>query len=282
MKRTDLTHRLNKYRRMARGVILFGESRHMKTLATLTAAGGAALVLAHDAHAAIQSSGPVGQLLFRPGTPTSGAAFQFTTLQFDLDVDGNNDFVLGWGRQWYSETPGGATVSATRSALLLSAWNGNFIGDGNQIQLPTTGGGTTAATFARNFSAGSPVPPDPVPGKQLAVLNARDPSGPLGNFQAGEGIVGVQFTNNTNEGQFDSASSYTHYGWIKVDTTGQNDGSVTVVDWAYETTPNAAIAAAAVPEPGTFALCLLGMGAAGVQAWRRRKKAALAGGAELT
>jgi hypothetical protein len=91
------------------------------------------------------------------------------------------------------------------------------------------------------------------------------------------GFAGVSFRVN---GQTD-------FGWIRLKVTdgGAGDGfphQLTAVDWAYDNT-GAPIRAgethassAAVPEPSTFALALLGAGFAGVLAWRRRRQAVAA------
>ena len=66
------------------------------------------------------------------------------------------------------------------------------------------------------------------------------------------------------------------YGWatINFDLTG---GIVTIKEWAYNDTADTPIHIAdttnAIPEPSTPALTLLGLGAAGLRAWRARKRA---------
>jgi hypothetical protein len=80
-------------------------------------------------------------------------------------------------------------------------------------------------------------------------------------FAAGQdGYIGFRF----------NALNGLEYGWatINIDPTTQR---VTIRDWAYNDTPNAPVQ---VPEPSTAALTLLGLGAAGVRAWRARKKPA--------
>jgi hypothetical protein len=68
-----------------------------------------------------------------------------------------------------------------------------------------------------------------------------------------------------------------YYGW-SLWTVDLNTTTVTIAEWAYNTTPDAPIkvgqtSEAAVPEPSTLSLALLGMGAGGVRAWRKRKAA---------
>lgn len=71
------------------------------------------------------------------------------------------------------------------------------------------------------------------------------------------------------------------YGWVRLEfTTGTNGAAneILVKDWAYNTTPGAAITAGQgipapeIPEPATGALALLALGAAGVTALRRSRQ----------
>jgi hypothetical protein len=70
-----------------------------------------------------------------------------------------------------------------------------------------------------------------------------------------------------------------NYGWIRVkweaDSGNGFPNKITVLDWAYEDS-GAPIAAGdtGTPEPGTMSMSLLAAGAAGIVAWRKRKKCA--------
>jgi hypothetical protein len=71
-----------------------------------------------------------------------------------------------------------------------------------------------------------------------------------------------------------------HLGWVRIRLRDTNsDGwadTVTAVDWAYNSVAGAPILAGdtgATPEPGTKAMVLLALGAAGVLALRRRRNA---------
>lgn len=91
-------------------------------------------------------------------------------------------------------------------------------------------------------------------------------------------LVGFRFR---NEGalMFDSDDDTVHYGWFRVLLPANGVG--TLVDYAYETTPDTALLAGvgAVPEPGSLALMAGGL--AGLMLWRRRGAAA-AGTAAFT
>jgi hypothetical protein len=81
--------------------------------------------------------------------------------------------------------------------------------------------------------------------------------------------------------KFQTADNSTHFGWMRIsigDATGPSGPEtsrypLTIVDWAYETTPNTPIAAGAtgaVPEPASAALGMLAIGALGSRAWRKK------------
>lgn len=77
--------------------------------------------------------------------------------------------------------------------------------------------------------------------------------------QAGPGYVGVQF----------KSVAGTHFGWVRVEMTGDAYNGITVTDWAYNSTPDAPILVGQVPEPGS--LGLLALGGVGVLAWRKKR-----------
>lgn len=78
-------------------------------------------------------------------------------------------------------------------------------------------------------------------------------------------LVGFRFA---DEGalMWDRDDDSLHYGWFRVALPASGAG--TLVDYAYETTPNTALIAGAVPEPASMALMCGGL--AGLLAWRRR------------
>ena len=99
----------------------------------------------------------------------------------------------------------------------------------------------------------------------------RFPTHESGEFRNTTGYAGMRLT--------DGADVY--FGWIQVSVSNYNNSGMTgtLIDWAYESTPNVAILAgagpsAAVPEPGTWAAAALLASGAAFMRWRKRAKVA--------
>lgn len=103
----------------------------------------------------------------------------------------------------------------------------------------------------------------------LAVLrNFRGypPSVPASNFAAFGDLSGfLGFAFDPGDG--------VHYGWARLTFVDSGpDSTVTIEEWAYEDKAGKAIHVGSIPAPPAAvpALTLLGLGAAGVRAWRKR------------
>jgi MYXO-CTERM domain-containing protein len=80
-------------------------------------------------------------------------------------------------------------------------------------------------------------------------------------------FAGFKFTSGTNP---------TDYGWVRLVYTVSGNGepnSITAIDWAWGPGPISAGETSSAPEPSTAGLAVLAIGAAGVAALRRRRKA---------
>jgi hypothetical protein len=85
-----------------------------------------------------------------------------------------------------------------------------------------------------------------------------------GGFNPGKNLFGFRFLSGSD----------TLYGFGEIDLDLTN-GVVTITQWAYNTVPDGEIHVTgfeSVPAPSTPALTLLGLGAAGLVAWRTRRK----------
>ena len=87
---------------------------------------------------------------------------------------------------------------------------------------------------------------DPLGYSLIAAMNT---SGPLGNFFGGTHYVGLRL-------EFGGGS---HYGWMRIDSPSPDVAFGQLLDWAYDTRPDAPILAGQVPEPSCISLCALGI-----------------------
>ena len=108
------------------------------------------------------------------------------------------------------------------------------------------------------------------------VLGQSVGGSPVGNLANTTGYLGFVFNDNPGGGGND------FFGWAKVrvdlDPVGPIRAKTTVFEWAYEDVAGAPIHIAdrgAVPAPATPLLVLLGLGALGVQTYRRRREEGL-------
>jgi len=86
-------------------------------------------------------------------------------------------------------------------------------------------------------------------GDTALALTANADFGPIGLFTGSESAyLGLQFQ---QDGQ-------TYYGWVRLGAPFAGENGGWLYDYAYETSPNTPIFAGDVPEPGTWALLLLG------------------------
>jgi hypothetical protein len=143
------------------------------------------------------------------------------------DVD--PDFVGGMGDSFAIDFDGDSTDDIT----VLQSNNGNY----ELVQaLPAGGNGVIAASnagyfYASNLAYGASI--------SAGAGSFRS----FGSFCAGVGYAGSQFC-GTGEGYIGvefAVGGDTHYGWVRVDVA--DSSNFIVLDYAYESTPNMAIAA---------------------------------------
>ena len=131
----------------------------------------------------------------------------------------------------------------------------------------------TGAYKASKLAAGANISPaGPFVTSQFGFLVYGNPN-VYGNWSPTptSGFIGLKFP---------TADNQIHFGWVRVEIgaptgpTGPEASRypLTIVDWAWETTPNTPIAAGAgIPEPtSAAALGLLAIGSLGSRAWRKK------------
>ncbi|MEO6436669.1 MAG: PEP-CTERM sorting domain-containing protein [Tepidisphaeraceae bacterium] len=219
------------------------------------AAGAAAAGLAGTQSAqatVVYTAGPI------PLTVDSGFG---TTPRIDFDNNTDDEFTVGHERQ-------GGNANADRVLIKELETNG------------ATGAGyvTGPGVFPAALASGATIGPAQTYGaafngnvsNQLIDEDYDDntlfesytgnftPDNVAGNTE----YIGVKFRFN------DNPVGDLHYGWIGVDFTNQADLTGVVTGYAYESVPDTAILAGAVPEPS--GLALLALGAAGLLARRKQ------------
>jgi len=86
-------------------------------------------------------------------------------------------------------------------------------------------------------------------------------AGDWSNTEINQGFVGIELT----------LGGQTHYGWLQfIDDPTAAPVNLTLVDWAYESTPEMGIETAVIPEPST--LTLTGVGMAALLMLRKRRQ----------
>ena len=193
------------------------------------------------------------------------------SVEWDVDGNGDNDFVLL------------NNFNSTTSQFIRLDSNGGRFGGGLVRQNGDIGSDAAFRNLASGFIVGSALAtnysfsPSGVGSRTFISATSFNPIGVRANFVGGvEGDNFIGFA-------FDSDGT-TLYGWAKLVIDLAN--GVTISEWAYEDT-GASIAVGATsgggqppvttPEGDTgAALLLLGMGAAGIRQWRKRKQAKLA------
>lgn len=185
----------------------------------------------------------------------------------DIDGDGHNiQFRLDNFRRTDTTTyeSSGYTVTRTYTSQQAKA-SVRFIG----------GGVVTSGFYAAKFALSSLIGSSGSSANGGTLHSHHETSSgsvnTYGNFARNDsGFVGVKFYRGGSA----------HYGWVHIRLADSNNNrfvdKLTILGWAYESDPETAIAAGAIPptpEPGTFSLALLAMGAAGVLALRRGRRA---------
>ncbi len=186
---------------------------------------------------------------------TTLADSSFTLFNFDLDGNGTTDFRLG---QRAGDTNGGGAIILGPSGLTLGVI-GATVSSYNYAGRLAAGANIGATAAFLTLSAGTTF------GARASLASGTGfPNSQWATPSPSTGYLGIRF----------AGVNGTEYAWLHLTIAGNtNPGArqITLIDAAYQTTPNTAIAAGAVPEPSTkAALGLAALGAVGLAANRRR------------
>ncbi|MCC8999173.1 MAG: hypothetical protein LM522_06680 [Candidatus Contendobacter sp.] len=189
----------------------------LQRIAAYGAAAGSALVMISQAEAAVvvTTGAPVTVV-----APANGTNYE----SFDMNGDLNNDFALF-----------GAITSEGTSAGINGTQPGgdnSVLGNGNVYKVASGVNIESTPPAGQNWQ-------DATDTNRDVFFSAGDGTSNWDGNNSEYGFAGVRFL----------IGQQTHYGWIRLHVN--DPGSLTAVCWAYESTPDTAIAAGAGFNPDT-------------------------------
>jgi hypothetical protein len=254
----NLEAELNSYA-ASRGAQSADWSGHLRRWPIYAAATGAALAMATSADANSIISGYSGQKInvepFQVASRTGAETV--------VNLGGLGDVGL---RLFYSRGTNGIVFSRTGQARVFGS---------HGTVLNATGGELARFNAGQAITQGMSHATNPILHEQIfRYLIGAD------RVLTSLGVGQWPTSNKTGFAGFTLANG--DLGWIQLDwtTNGGFPTSLQALNWAVETAPGVSIEAdqtdsgpGVAPEPGTLGLSLLAIGAAGIAAWRRSRRA---------
>jgi hypothetical protein len=159
----------------------------------------------------------------------------------DMTGDGISDFTFGYEG---AQKPYVDARTSVSTEIPVQSGIVGILGKSNK-GLPVTAAGTMIdVSYASTY---------PVIGDKRGYFFHDDGdnlAGDWSNTEINRGFVGIELT----------LSGQTHYGWLQfIDNPTASPANLTLVDWAYESTPGLGIEATLIPEPSTGALAGAGL-----------------------
>lgn len=208
----------------------------------------------------------------------SGAGFEFGFTPWDIDGNGGAPLYLAGYRvsnttQIYSSTY--LRYQFASFGIVNSPTSGTAVSNGNSLVLSSSGFG-----LARLVSSNRVGPTltggnygGPFATALLTTVVTFSTTGgytyghssqyPAGTLQPGSNKIGFRFVTGGNA----------HYGYADLKLIGGGDPGIEIAQWWYEDEPDTEIHVTPLPSSGIAALTLLGLGAAGLRAQRKRRTA---------
>jgi MYXO-CTERM domain-containing protein len=115
---------------------------------------------------------------------------------------------------------------------------------------PVAGGVVGVGTAATDLAVNTPI------GPASTFLTPATTASPVGSAV----IIGVRIQNELT-------GNTRHFGWVRMNLTNPATAAGTIIDYAWENTPDTAIGAGVVPTPGAAGL----LAVAGLAGIRRRR-----------
>ena len=217
-KVADLRNKLEAYRSSALTVGA-GPSRNRSFALTSAASGVAALAVAPAAEANIVHSGPQNIVLTSMGSTYPNVTY--LNIDGDADIDFRANIVLG--------SLGGPIRTANFFRSSSSASVLNTISAPNRVKALSASYSVVSTPATGNWTSSGKL------GKYAQIFPPA-----TGQFPgAGPKFIGIQFDN----------AGQTHFGWVQV-MVAPDVSMVTIVDWAWDDTPNTAIHAGSTSSGG--------------------------------
>jgi hypothetical protein len=163
----------------------------------------------------------------------------------DMNGDGVSDFTFGY--EFGALKPYIDARTSVSTEIPVQSGMVSILGKSNKGLPVTPAGAMIGLSYASTY---------PVISGNRGYFFHDDQDALVGDWSGtaiNEGYVGIEL----------SPGDGTHYGWLHfIDNPTANPVNLTLVDWAYESTPGLDIGTAVIPEPSTGALAGVGLAAA--------------------
>lgn len=248
-------------------------------LALAAATGPAAFAAGTSNAALVTVSTPLSISFTDLPEPTLYNRPELDSVPWDVDGDGNTDFVLQARRSMFFSGSGLVQGNFNSNQISKRRWflnPGGYLSastlNGLGILFPSSSGGAPFSGSATPSIGANPLYSGVLFSYSRQQTSINPPNSNY-SYLSGAGLAfGYSAGDNNIAFAFGSGGN-THYGWAIVNLTDAPGFRPTIKQWTYETEPDTPVHVGAVPVPAMLApsLALLAFGAAGVRRWREGK-----------